>query len=117
MNDQQHILIVDDKHENLIALERVLRDTNAQVTSVKSGNEALAATLRQNFALAILDVQMPEMDGLELAELLRSDDKTRHLPIILMSAVYSDDYHVFRGYAAGAVDFLTKPYEPEILLN
>ena len=117
MNNQQHILIVDDKHENLIALERVLRDTNAQVTSVKSGNEALAATLRQNFALAILDVQMPEMDGLELAELLRSDDKTRHLPIILMSAVYSDDYHVFRGYAAGAVDFLTKPYEPEILLN
>ena len=117
MNCDQHILIVDDKRENLLALKHVLRDVDAQVTSAASGNDALAATLHQNFALAILDVQMPEMDGFELAELLRGEDRTRNLPIIFMSAVYSDDFHVFKGYAAGAVDFLTKPFEPAILLN
>lgn len=117
MSREQKILIVDDRSENLLALERVLRPTGVQVTAVTSGNDALAATLHEDFAMAILDVQMPEMDGYELAELLRSDPKTCHLPIIFMSAVYSDDYHVFRGYEAGAVDFLTKPYNPDILLN
>ena len=117
MKREQHILIVDDRPENLVALERVLGETSARVTAVSNGNDALAATLEHDFALAILDVQMPDMDGYELAELLRSEPKTAHLPIIFVSAVFSDDYHVFRGYQAGAVDFLTKPYKPEILLN
>ncbi len=113
---EQKILIVDDRPENLLALEKVLRETEAQIIRAAGGNEALKATLHNDFALAILDVQMPEMDGYELAEYLRGDEKTRHLPIIFLTAVYSDEYHVFKGYAAGAVDFVTKPYRPEILL-
>jgi len=112
----QKILIVDDRPENLLALEKVLRETGAQTIRAASGNEALKATLHHDFALAILDVQMPEMDGYELAEFLRGDENTRHLPIIFLTAVYSDEHHVFKGYAAGAVDFVTKPYRPEILL-
>ena len=75
MVSDQHILIVDDKRENLLTLERVLRDVEAHVTSAENGNEALAATLNQEFALAILDVQMPDMDGFELAELLRNEKR------------------------------------------
>ncbi len=120
INNQQStinkILIVDDRPENLLALERVLRETGARTIRASSGNEALKATLHHDFALAILDVQMPEMDGYELAEYLRGDEKTRRLPIIFLTAVYSDEHHVFRGYAAGAVDFVTKPYRPEIML-
>ena len=112
----QKILIVDDRPENLLALERVLRQTEAQTIRATSGNEALKATLHHDFALAILDLQMPEMDGYELAEYLRGDEKTRHLPIIFLTAVYSDEHHMFKGYAAGAVDFVTKPYRPEIML-
>jgi len=113
---KQKILIVDDKPENLLALERVLRETAAQTVRAGSGNEALKATLHHDFALAILDVQMPEMDGYELAEYLRGEEKTKHLPIIFLTALYSDEHHVFKGYAAGAVDFVTKPYRPEIMV-
>jgi len=110
------ILIVDDRPENLFALERVLAPLDAGVIAAGSGNDALKATLHQDFALAVLDVQMPEMDGYELAELLRGAEATRALPLIFLTAVHSDEQHVFRGYEAGAVDFLTKPYQPEILL-
>ncbi len=116
MDFNQKILIVDDRPENLLVLERLLRDIGAMVIQADSGNEALKASLRHDFALAILDVQMPDMDGYELAEFLRSVEKTRRLPIIFLSAVYSDQYHLFRGYEAGGVDFITKPYKPEILL-
>lgn len=109
------VLIVDDRPENLLVLERVLADCGAELVRAESGEAALKATLHQAFALAILDVQMPGMDGYELAEYLRGAAATRTLPIIFLTAVYSDDYHVFRGYEAGAVDFLTKPYRPEVL--
>lgn len=112
----QKILIVDDKPENLFALEKLLQPTGAEITKAGSGNEALIASLHDEFALAILDVQMPIMDGYELAEHLRSAEKTRRLPIIFLTAVYSDEAHIFRGYEAGAVDFITKPYRPEVLL-
>ena len=112
----QTILIVDDRPENLFALERVLAPMEARTIAAGSGNDALKATLHHDFALAILDVQMPEMDGYELAELLRGAEATRGLPLIFLTAVHSDEQHVFRGYEAGAVDFLTKPYRPEILL-
>lgn len=114
---KQKILIVDDKEKNLYALKKVLSETGAEIIKATSGNDALKAALNHEFALAILDVQMPEMDGYELAEFLRSNKKTKHLPIIFLSAVYSDEAHVFKGYEAGAVDFITKPFNPKILLN
>lgn len=117
MKVRPKILAVDDKPENLFALEHILNDTGAELIKVANGNEALKASLNHDFSLAIVDVQMPEMDGYELAELLRSDDRTRSLPIIFLSAVYSDEHHIFRGYEAGAVDFITKPYDPRILLG
>ncbi|MCI5148954.1 MAG: response regulator [Candidatus Electrothrix sp. MAN1_4] len=111
------ILIVDDKEQNLFTLRKVLDDLDVEFVQATHGNDALKATLQNDFALALLDVQMPDMDGYELAELLRCDPKTENLPIIFLSAVYHDDYHVFKGYDSGAVDFITKPYEPKILLS
>lgn len=114
---KQKILIVDDQPANLYALEKVLSDTNADVIKAQSGNEALIACLEHEFALAIVDVQMPVMDGYELAELLGGDRKTRLMPIIFLTAVYSDEQHVCKAYASGAVDFITKPYDPRVLLG
>ena len=116
MADNQKILIVDDREENLFALEILLRETGAEIVRAGNGNEALIASLYHDFSLAILDVQMPEMDGYELARYFREEEKTRDMPIIFLSAVYSDEYHVFKGYESGAVDFITKPYNPEIFL-
>ena len=113
----QKILIVDDKEQNLFTLRKVLDELDVEFVEATYGNDALKATLHNDFALAILDVQMPDMDGYELAELLRCDPKTENLPIIFLSAVYHDDYHVFKGYDSGAVDFIIKPYEPKILLS
>lgn len=112
---KQKILVVDDRKENLIALQRVLEDVDAEIIGVMSGNEALAATLDHDFSLALLDVQMPEMSGYELAELLRGDIKTQMIPIVFMTAFYGDDQHIFKGYESGAVDYIMKPYKPEIL--
>jgi signal transduction histidine kinase len=111
------ILIVDDRESNLLALRNVLNGLEAVVVSASSGDEALRASLKHDFALAILDVQMPAMDGYELAALLRGDKRTRHVPIIFLSAVYFDDPYIFRGYSSGAVDFITKPFNPEMLLS
>lgn len=110
-------MLVDDKPENIFSLKKVLAEIDAQIIEALTGNDALIASLNHEFALAILDVQMPEMDGYELAELLRSEENTREIPIIFTSAVYSSDYHVFKGYDAGAVDFLVKPFETKILLS
>nr|WP_320191607.1 response regulator [uncultured Desulfobacter sp.] len=117
MERVQKILIVDDKPENIFSLKKVLAEINAEIIEALNGNDALIASLNHEFALAILDVQMPEMDGYELAEFLRSEEKTRSIPIIFVSAVYSSDYHVFKGYEAGAVDFMVKPFETKILLS
>jgi signal transduction histidine kinase len=114
---KQKILIVDDKPGNLLALEKVLEALDAVIVRAGSGEAALKACLRDEFALAILDVQMPGMDGYELARYLRGDSHTRMLPIIFLSAVFSDEAHVDMGYLAGAVDFLTKPFRAEHLLG
>ncbi len=98
-------------------MEKVLEETGVQVIKASSGNEALVCCLRQDFVLAIVDVQMPEMDGYELAEIMRSDRRTQSIPIIFLTAVYSDEHHLFRGYEAGAVDFITKPYNPKLLVS
>jgi DNA-binding response OmpR family regulator len=111
------ILIVDDRIENLYALEKTLGALNVQVLKAISGNDALALTLEHDFCAAILDVQMPEMDGYELAELLRGNEVTTALPIIFVSAIFSDEYHHRKGYSAGAVDFMAKPFIPEIMLS
>ena len=117
MNTKPKILIVDDRPENLVALETVLRDMDVELIKATSGNEALKATLYHNFALALLDIQMPEMDGYELAGILREDEKTSYLPFIFISAVYTDNLNVFKGYEKGAFSFITKPFQPEILIN
>ncbi len=111
------ILIVDDRPENLFALQRLLGQLDVQVLQASSGNEALALTLEHDFCLAIVDVQMPEMDGYELVELLRGNPTTATLPVIFVSAVFSDDYHHRKAYESGAVDFMSKPFIPEIMLS
>ncbi|PJZ75572.1 sensor histidine kinase [Leptospira neocaledonica] len=117
MNTKPKILIVDDRPENLVALETVLKDLNVDLIRALSGNEALKATLHHDFALALLDIQMPEMDGYELASILREEEKTARLPFIFISAVYTDNLNVFKGYEKGAFSFITKPFEPQILRN
>jgi len=111
------ILIVDDKPENLVALKIVLKDLDVELIEATNGNDALKKTLRHDFVLALLDIQMPEMDGYELASILREEKKTAHLPFIFISAVYTDNLNVFKGYEKGAFSFITKPFQPEILIN
>jgi signal transduction histidine kinase len=111
------ILIVDDREENLLALERLLGETGGVVVKARSGNDALRACLNHQFALALLDVNMPEMDGYELAELMRGEKGHSVMPIIFLTAAYRQEEHIFKGYTAGAVDYLIKPFSPEILLN
>jgi DNA-binding response OmpR family regulator len=117
MTDKPKILIVDDKQQNLFTLEKTLQRIDVEVLQCTTGNEALRLSLEHDFALAIVDVQMPEMDGYELVELLRGNKVTAKLPVIFVSAIYSDEYHHRKGYDAGAVDFMSKPFIPEILLS
>jgi two-component system, sensor histidine kinase and response regulator len=117
MENKPKILLVDDRVENLIALETVLQDMNVELIKATSGNEALKQTLHHNFALALIDIQMPEMDGYELAGILREEEKTANLPFIFISGVFTDNLNVFKGYDKGAFSFITKPFQPEILLN
>ena len=107
--------MVDDRPENLLSLEALLSDQGYKLVSALSGNEALRLTLKQDFALVLLDVQMPEMDGFETAELMRANPKTRHIPIIFVTAGMKDLKFQFKGYDSGAVDYLAKPIEPMIL--
>jgi two-component system, sensor histidine kinase and response regulator len=118
MTEKPKILIVDDKPENLYALNKLLlQHLNVEVIQALSGIEALNLILAHDFCLAIVDIQMPEMDGYELVEFLRSNKDTATLPVIFVSAIYSDEYHHRKGYEAGAVDFMSKPFVPEILLS
>ena len=117
MKVKPKILIVDDKVENLVALEKTLADLNVDFVRATSGNDALAETLEQEFALALVDVQMPGMDGFETVELMRQDKKTRHIPIIFISAIYTEEYHKIKGIETGAIDFITKPINTKIGLS
>lgn len=110
------ILMVDDRLENLLSLEALLNEQDGfKLVKALSGNEALRLTLKQDFALVLLDVQMPEMDGFETAELMRANPKTRHIPIIFVTAGMKDLKFQFKGYDSGAVDYLAKPIEPMFL--
>ncbi len=109
------ILVVDDYPENILAIESILETVGVNIVKAHSGKEALLAVLNYEFALILLDVQMPGMDGFETAELLRSRPKTSKIPIIFVTAISKEQSHVFKGYEAGAVDYLFKPFDPVIL--
>ncbi|MFP5385819.1 MAG: ATP-binding protein [Bacteriovoracia bacterium] len=110
-------LIVDDLKENIIALKSLLNEEEMEVLSAQSGVEALALLLEHDFALALVDVQMPGMDGFELAEIMRSTEKTRTIPLIFVTAASTDSHRIFEGYEKGAVDFLLKPLSPQIVIS
>ena len=116
-SDDVTVLLVDDLAENLIALEALLQRDGVQLIKARSGAEALEAMLVHDVALALLDVQMPGMDGFELAELMRGTERTRGIPIVFLTAVATDERRRFRGYEAGAVDYLLKPLDQTLLLN
>ncbi|ESQ93309.1 hypothetical protein ABAC460_00990 [Asticcacaulis sp. AC460] len=110
-----NLLLVDDRPENLKSLEALLRREGLNMLTARSGNEALEILLKHDVALALLDVMMPDMDGFELAELMRGNERTRRIPIMFLTAGSTDRTRRFRGYEAGAVDFLEKPLEPDVL--
>jgi len=115
--EKTKILIVDDLVENLISLELLLSDFDVSIERATSGEEALRKTITDDFALAILDVQMPGMDGYETLSLMRKRIKTKYLPVIFVSAIHQSDLHIIRGIETGAVDFIPKPIIPEILIG
>ena len=112
---QANVLLVDDRPENLLAMESILTDLGQNLVRATSAREALRFLLVEDVALILLDVQMPGINGFELAELIRERARTQHTPIIFVSATSKNDQYVFKGYSLGAVDYLTKPFEPEIL--
>lgn len=113
--DPPDILVVDDNPANLLAIEAALGDLGARLVTVRSGSEALRCLLERDFALVLLDVHMPGMDGFETAKLLRGRRRSRHVPIVFVTAYDQTDARVLEGYALGAVDFLFKPIVPEVL--
>ncbi len=114
---ESKLLIVDDLPENLLALQALIRGPARPVFQAASAEQALALMLEHEFALAILDVQMPGMNGFELAELMRGTERTRHIPIIFVSAAGREMNYAFKGYESGAVDFLQKPLDPHVVAS
>ena len=123
MHETIKILVVDDIPANLVAMEALISSaddpdiSSSEVVTANSGNEALRLSLKQDYAVILLDVQMPGMDGFETAELLRLNNKTKNIPIIFVTAISKEEQHVFKGYDSGAVDYLFKPVEKRILLG
>jgi CheY-like chemotaxis protein len=115
--EKANILLVDDRPENLLALESVLEDLNCNIFKATSGHEALRLVLKHDFDLALLDVQMPEMDGFELAQLIHGKKETKDLQIIFITAISKEQRYVKKGYDVGAVNYLFKPIEPDVLRN
>ncbi|MGO4734071.1 response regulator [Paenibacillus sp. 2KB_22] len=115
LNEPIHILLVDDRPENLLALEAVLESEQYKLVKATSGEEALRCLLKDEFAVIVLDVQMPGMDGIETAKLIKARDKSKDVPIIFISANSREAEHLFAGYSAGAIDYMVKPFIPQIL--
>ncbi|MEU5597505.1 response regulator [Streptomyces sp. NPDC020298] len=109
------ILLVDDMEDNLTALEAVLGSLNEPMVRARSGEEALKALLRRRFAVVLLDIRMPGMDGFETAANIKRLDQTKNTPIIFLTGVEDDSGYAFRGYATGAADYMTKPFDPWVL--
>jgi PAS domain S-box-containing protein len=110
-----NILLVDDRPENLLALEAILEPLEQKLLYAHSGEEALRHLLQHDVAVILLDVQMPVLDGFETATLIKQRERTKHIPIIFVTAISKDEEHVFRGYSAGAVDYVLKPFSPTVL--
>ena len=115
MSAERPVLIVDDVEANTIALETLLSDLDCDVVTARNGSDALRALLKRQFALMLLDVQMPEMDGYEVARHARSNRSTREVPVIFLTAANETEDRLLRGYGSGAVDFLFKPVNPVVL--
>ncbi len=115
MTEKANILLVDDREDNLVALEAILEPLGQNLIRANSGEEALRRLLVHDVAVILLDVQMPELDGFETAALIKQRAKTRAVPIIFVTAISKDEQHVFRGYSTGAVDYIFKPFNPDIL--
>ena len=115
MPRQARILLVDDRIENLVALEAILSSLNQVLVSVRSGEQAVQALLAEEYAVVLLDIMMPGMDGFETAAQIKRHAKTRDVPIIFLTAAIERADHTFRGYSAGAVDYLAKPFDPWVL--
>lgn len=113
----QTILMVDDTPENLYSLEAILEAPGRNLVKASSGPEALKVLLKSDVSLVLLDVQMPGMDGFEVAEIMRSNPKTKNVPIVFVTAISKDQKYVFKGYQAGAIDYLFKPLDPVILAS
>lgn len=116
-NKQPKILIVDDVPANLFALEQTLKPLKAELTRAESGEEALSQVLREDFALILMDVQMPGMDGFETVELMRDYEETKNIPVIFVTAISKEEQFISQGYNTGAVDYLFKPINPTVLLS
>ncbi|HWW61347.1 MAG TPA: response regulator, partial [Thermoanaerobaculia bacterium] len=114
-DERVNILLVDDQPNNLLALESILADIGENLVTADSGGRALRHLLDSDFAVVLLDVQMPDMDGFETAELIRQRERSRDTPIIFLTALSRSETNVFRGYELGAVDYIFKPFHPEIL--
>lgn len=111
----QKLLLVDDQPANLVSLEAILDDDDRVLIKANSGSEGLKILLKEDISLVLLDVQMPGMDGFEMAELMRQRKDTQAIPIIFVTAISKEKQYVFRGYQVGAVDYLFKPLDPVIL--
>ncbi|HEX9314319.1 MAG TPA: response regulator, partial [Actinomycetota bacterium] len=109
------VLLVDDRRDNLLALQAVLEPLGLHMTTATSGEEALRRLLSEEFSLIVLDVQMPGLDGFGTARLIKLREKTRHIPIIFLTAISGATEHHLEGYASGAIDYVYKPFEPTIL--
>src|SRR5689334_17939345 len=110
-----NILLVDDRRENLLALEATLNSLGHNLVKAHCGEEALKHLLKDDFAVILLDVQMPGMDGFELAALIRERERSRHTPIIFITAITRSEENILKAYSLGAVDYVFKPVMPEIL--
>jgi len=115
VHETVNILLVDNEPGGLLALEAILEPLGQKLITARSGQEALRQLLAHDFALVLLDIQMPELDGFQTAALIRERERSRHTPIIFLTASYESEVQVFRGYAVGAVDYVFKPLQPEIL--
>lgn len=109
------VLLVDDRQENLLALEAIMQGMPVTTIAVNSGEEALKKLLREDFAVILLDAQMPGMDGFETARHIKQRERTRHTPIIFLTAADRDSHLAMRGYSVGAVDYISKPFDPWML--
>ena len=114
-SSQASILIVDDDEKSRMALRELLQGPEQSVVLAESGDDALRCVLRQEFAVILMDARMPGVDGFETAKLIRERERSRHTPIIFLTGAYDDPYSIFRGYEAGAVDYIVKPPLPEVL--